>query len=129
MLQKFYKKTLILLLALGVALGMGFTLSSIARADFISGNDLKLYCASQDSMDDAVCLLYITGAVDALTTSDRIGNEMAGNPLQLCVPDGASPDSLRSVVQKWLKRDDAPLDFGATLLILGAITDAYGCGK
>ncbi len=125
MLKKFYKKAMVLLLALG----MGFVFSSMARADFISGNDLKLYCASQDSMDDAVCLLYITGAVDALTTSDRIGNEMSGNPLQLCVPDGVSPDILKSVVQKWLKRDEAPLDFGATLLILGAITDAYGCGN
>ena len=125
MLKKFYKKAMILL----VALGMGFVFSSMARADFISGNDLKLYCASHDTMEDAVCLLYITGAVDALTTADRIGNEMSGNPLQFCLPDGASPDTLRSVVQKWLKRDDAPLDFGASLLILGAITDAYGCSK
>ena len=123
MLKKFYKKGIVLLLALG----MGFVFSSVARADFISGNDLKLYCASQDSMDDAVCLLYITGAVDALATADRIGNEMSGNALQFCIPEGVSPDSLKSVVRDWLNRDDAPLDFGATLLILGAITDAYGC--
>ena len=100
-----------------------------ARADFINGEQLRLYCLSQSPSDDAICIVYITGAVDAFTTMDLIAVKTQGQKKQLCLPDGIQPDQLRETTLEWLERPEADLDFAATLLVLGAMQNAYGCDK
>ena len=37
---------------------------NFAAADALNGQQLRLYCTSQNPQDDAICIVYITGAVD-----------------------------------------------------------------
>lgn len=100
-----------------------------ASADFLDADMLRLYCASQNAQDDAVCIVYITGAFDAFTTSDLIAQKANGSQAQFCVPDETGPDQLKETVLQYMARPETNLDFAATLVILGAMTDAYACDK
>ncbi|MCE2517088.1 MAG: hypothetical protein J4F41_04485 [Alphaproteobacteria bacterium] len=98
-----------------------------AKADFINGDNLRLYCASQNPSDEAICIVYITGAVDAFTTAELIAEKTSGVAPTICLPEDTGPDALKIVVQRWMERPEANLDFAATLVILGAVQDAYSC--
>ena len=102
-------------------------LSQPAQADFIDGRQLQLYCASQNPADEAICIVYITGAVDAFTTVDLIAEKTNGAERIFCMPDGVQPDQLKAMTLGWLQRDATDLDFAATLLIWGAMKNAYSC--
>ena len=106
-----------------------FVVPTIAQADFIDGNALQLYCTSQNPTDDAICIVYITGAVDAFTTIDLMGQKTSGAAPRFCLPDTAGPDQLKDVTLAWLERPETDLEFAATLLIWGAVSDAYGCAN
>jgi hypothetical protein len=108
-------------------LALSFLQAAPARADFINGNQLQLYCTSKNPNDEAVCFVYIAGAVDAFTTIDLVGKKTNGAKRQFCLPDGVSPDQLKATTMQWLARPEANLDLAATLLVWGAIKDAYGC--
>ena len=101
--------------------------SQPAQADFIDGRQLQLYCASQNPADEAICIVYITGAVDAFTTVDLIAEKTNGAERIFCMPDGVQPDQLKAMTLGWLQRDATDRDFAATLLIWGAMKDAYSC--
>ena len=66
--------------------------SQPAQADFIDGRQLQLYCASQNPADEAICIVYITGAVDAFSTVDLIAEKTNGAERIFCMPDGVQPD-------------------------------------
>ena len=104
-------------------------ISTAAMADFIDGNTLRLYCNSGSPQDEAVCIVYITGAVDAFTTAELIAEKSTGQKPGLCLPAEADPDALASITRDWLDRPETNLEFAATLLILAAVDDAYGCDK
>ena len=114
-------------LALTVLICLSFLQAVTARADFINGDQLRLYCTSKNPNDEAVCFVYIAGAVDAFTTIDLMGEKASGTKRHFCLPDGISPDQLKDTTMTWLARPEANLDLAATLLIWGAIKDAYGC--
>ena len=101
--------------------------SAPATAASFDGGQLQLYCHSQEPLDDAICIVYITGAVDAFTAMDLIAQKTGGAEPRFCVPDGVGPDDLRDLTVSWLARPEANLDLAATLLVLGALEDAYGC--
>lgn len=111
-----------------VALGLSF-MAQTASADFIDGNTLRLYCNSGSPQDEAVCIVYITGAVDAFTTAELIAEKSTGQTPGLCLPEEADPDALATITRNWLDRPETNLEFAATLLILAAVDDAYGCDK
>ena len=111
-----------------VALGVSF-MAQTASADFIDGNTLRLYCNSGSPQDEAVCIVYITGAVDAFTTAELIAEKSTGQTPGLCLPEEADPDALATITRNWLDRPETNLEFAATLLILAAVDDAYGCDK
>ena len=115
------------LMAAGLMLAGLMLAGSPAHADFINGKQLRLYCLSQNPSDDAICVVYITGAVDAFTTVDLIVEKTEGTARRFCIPDGVGPDQLRDVMLAWLERPESNLDFAATLLVLGALEDSYGC--
>jgi len=108
-------------------LTMMMALTGPAKADFLTGNDLRLYCASQNPTDDAICIVYITGAFDAFTTNDLIAQKTNASEAQFCPPEDVDPEQLKATMVTYLERDETNLDFAATLLVLGAMTDAYGC--
>ena len=101
--------------------------STTAHADFIDGNALQLYCTSQNPTDDAICIVYITGAVDAFTTVDLFSEKSSDNKRVFCMPEGIQPDALKATTMTWMQRPEANLDFAATLLIWGAMKNSYGC--
>ncbi|WP_438995991.1 Rap1a/Tai family immunity protein [Candidatus Puniceispirillum sp.] len=101
--------------------------STTVYADFIDGNALQLYCTSQNPTDDAICIVYITGAVDAFTTVDLFSEKSSDNKRVFCMPEGIQPDALKTTTMTWMQRPDANLDFAATLLIWGAMKNSYGC--
>ena len=98
-----------------------------AAASSFDGGQLQLYCHSQHPQDDAICVVYITGAVDAFTTMDLIAQKTEGAEPRFCVPDGVGPDDFRDITVSWLARPEANLDFSASLVVLSALEDAYGC--
>ena len=101
--------------------------SSEANADFLNGEELKLYCVSQNPSDDAICVVCITGAVDAFTTDDLFTEESRGTDRMVCLGDETGPDQLRDVTMRWMDRPETDLSFAATLIIWGAIKNAYSC--
>ena len=109
------------------ALFLLFVNASPASADALNGQELQLYCSSQNPQDDAICIVYVTGAVDAFTTIDLMGQKTSGTAPRFCVPDGVGPDQLKQVMLAWLERPETDLSFAATLLVWGAVSDAYGC--
>lgn len=98
-----------------------------AHADFLTGRDLNTYCTSSAPSDDMICIVYITGAFDAFTTTDLINQKATQASATLCPGEDISPDELKNIVKDWLARDESDLDFAATLLILAALQDKYSC--
>jgi hypothetical protein len=116
------------LLKIGLmTLTMMMGLAGSAKADFLTGNDLRLYCASKNPSDDAICIVYITGAFDAFTTGDLIAQKTSASEAQFCPPEDVNPEQLKATMVAYLEREETNLDFAATLLVLGAMTDIYGC--
>lgn len=120
MTKKLFAAVSTLLLGLSI-------ITTPAKADFISGDQLRLYCTSQDPNDDAICVVYITGVFDALTSMDQLARSTAGAAPQFCPGDNVGPDELKEVSLAYLQRPDAQLDFGASLLVWGAMQNEYGC--
>ncbi len=104
-----------------------FVVAGSVSADALNGQELRLYCTSQNPQDDAICIVYITGAVDAFTTIDLMGQKTSGTAPHFCVPENVGPDQLKQVLLAWLERPETDLNFAATLLVWGAVSDAYGC--
>ena len=98
-----------------------------AHPDFLTGRDLNTYCTSSTPSDDMICIVYITGAFDAFTTTDLINQKATQASATLCPGEDISPDELKNIVKDWLARDESDLDFAATLLILAALQDKYSC--
>jgi len=98
-----------------------------AYPDFLTGRDLNTYCTSSAPSDDMICIVYITGAFDAFTTTDLINQKATQASATLCPGEDISPDNLKNIVKDWLARDESDLDFAATLLILAALQDKYRC--
>lgn len=67
--------------------------SQPAQADFIDGRQLQLYCASQNPADEAICIVYITGAVDAFTTVDLIAEKPMGRSIFFACQMECNPTS------------------------------------
>ena len=111
------------------SVGMMLGMASMARADFINGHQLNLYCSSQNPTDDSICIVYITGAFDAFTTTDLIAQKTNDAAPRFCSDENTGPEDLQKIVQSYLGRAETNLDFAATLLILGAIDEAFGCDK
>ena len=105
------------------------SLSLPAHADFLTGHDLNTYCNSQSPSDDMICIVYVTGAFDAFTTTDLINQKASQAEAVLCPREDVSPDELKQVTLDWLARPESDHDFAATLLVLAAFQDKYGCKK
>ncbi|MGB2487140.1 MAG: Rap1a/Tai family immunity protein [Candidatus Puniceispirillaceae bacterium] len=100
-----------------------------AQADFLTGHDLNTYCTSSAPSDDMICIVYITGAFDAFTTTDLINQKATQASATLCPREDVSPDELKQVTADWLARDESDLNFAATLLVLAALQNKYGCAN
>ena len=100
-----------------------------AQADFLTGHDFNTYCSSSAPRDDMICIVYITGAFDAFTTTDLINQKATQASATLCPREDVSPDELKQVTADWLARDESDLNFAATLLVLAALQDKYGCAN
>ena len=64
---------------------------------------------------------------DAFTTVDLIAEKTNGAERIFCLPYGMQPDQLKGLILGWPQRDATDLDYAVTLLIWGAIKDAYSC--
>lgn len=105
------------------------SLSVPVQADFLNGHDLNTYCNSKSPSDDMICIVYVTGAFDAFTTTDLINQKTRQAEPNLCPREDVSPDELKQVTLDWLARPESDHNFAATLLVLAAFQDKYGCAK
>ena len=101
--------------------------SQPAQADFIDGRQLQLYCASQNPADEAICIVYITGAVVSFTKVDLIAEKTNGAGRIFCMPDVVQPDQLKAMTLGLLQRDATDFNYAATLLLWGVMKDACRC--
>lgn len=116
-----------LVAAVAVISGLLCFAPTMAKADFLNGHELKIYCSSQDPNDDAICIVYITGAFDAFTTVDLIGEKTSGAERLFCADENTQPTDLKVMMVDWMNRPDTNLDYAATLLVWGAMREHYGC--
>ena len=93
--------------------------SQPAQADFIDGWQLQLYRTLQNLADEAICIVYIIGAVDAFTKVDLIAEKTNGADCLFCLPNGVQPEQLKVLTSVWLQRDATNLNCAATPSIWG----------
>lgn len=87
------------------------------------GNGLYSFCTSSNVSWQNNCLLYIVGAVDAFRTTQAL----SGTPPLFCLPAGVINNQLMDVVVVHLRDNPQYRNLGSSLLILGALTEAFPC--
>lgn len=98
-----------------------------ASADALDGNQLQTYCLSDNPGDQVICIVYITGVVDALTTVERVGEDLSQSPPQICLAPTTGPEELQRMIIKWLARPETNHEYSASLLIWLAVQNHYPC--
>ena len=101
---------------------------------YISGVQLLNYCEPIGEAQ-GFCAGYVVSTLDTSRYFSSIVNllpPMKGHaPVtnQVCPPDKVSIQQLELVVVKWLKENPAKLNYAASSLVLGALNEAFPCGK
>ena len=88
-----------------------------------SGNELLMYCESEDVLEEKLCSFYIAGVYEGnVFTSITDAQEMPH-----CVPKGVRTSQLARVVVKFLNQRPERLHDIAAGLVIEAIGDAFPC--
>ena len=66
---------------------------------------------------------------DIFTTRDLVLQQTDDEPAQFCLPAGIGPDQLKATLVAYMQHQNTDLDVDASLVVLGAIQDAYGCDQ
>ena len=104
-------------------------LPSYVHADILNGDQLNRYCRSQNPGDQMLCIVYISGAVDAFTTIELAAEKTSGTPRQICLAEDSGPEDLRDMMVTWLDKPSVNLEYAATLLIWSATIKTHSCGE
>jgi len=97
-------------------------------AYFKTGNELKVWCAAEESDPDyillqAFCTAYIQGVADSIETSLSAGL----NERVRCVPDAMAADQLVKIVLDYQAEHLATRHLSASDGVIAALTDAFDC--
>jgi hypothetical protein len=108
-----------------------YAIKTADASEMVSGNMLHQYCqagnnlsSDADYVNDAQCRMYILGVLDTVPT----GKVTVGG-YKVCTPDKVSSGQMQDVVTIWLKENPSQRHFGASGLVLAAITNAFPCPK
>ena len=93
--------------------------SGAAQAAFLSGSQLYDLCRKKESMEQAGCMGYIDGVVDAFL-SWRTQVNLPG-----CLPAGVTGVQLRDRVVQWLDKNPQARGDTADNLVRDALFDAW----
>ena len=96
-------------------------ISTPARADFKSGNDLLRVCESSNLGQYGECIGYIEGVIDVMQTMRHETHKPE------CITGGIEAGQIRDVVVKYLHDYAEERDQSAWLLVITATSDAWGC--
>lgn len=93
-----------------------------ARAE-ATGNQLKAYCAApMQTPTNAMCLGYISGALDAYRAVDHMRKTKL-----FCMPDGATGEQIVSMIKQYLDEHPEQLHLVASQLIYIVIAGTFPC--
>jgi hypothetical protein len=101
---------------------LAFGLCRPAAADF-SGESLNKMCGSEEPEIKAACDLWISGfsaGLFASQASKKIGDET-------CLPNGVTGAHAGEIVKKFIEDNPQQLQFGAEVIALTALKQAFPC--
>ncbi|MFN7388163.1 Rap1a/Tai family immunity protein [Brevundimonas sp.] len=110
--------------------------SAPAKADFLTGNELFAHCTAPETdpvyfAKRSSCREYITGVHDGIEATSGVVSyalDRAGDPIRLvCAPPGVTARQMRDVVVTYLERHPETRHQSASLIIFGALGEAFPC--
>jgi hypothetical protein len=107
-------------IALGAAAVLGVMVGE-AHAEFQTGNDLYRLCASVGDFHKGMCLGFIEGVADTMTSI------RTGQGQRSCIPREVEADQMREVVVKYLTEHPEDRNYSAASNALVAIAKAWPC--
>lgn len=116
-----------------------FFVPRIHASGLVDGNQLLKQCqvvinreagqaVSADEKDDSLlCLAYIEGVLDTQGATNDLHPELKS--FRYCIPDDVPIVQSVRIIVKFLKEHPKNLNVRASLLVLGAMVDAFPCRK
>lgn len=99
---------------IGMAAALGLS-ATAARAEWMSGNQLRDACSTSAPVDRAMCLSYVIGVLDGLRYLDQPPK----------VPEDATAGQVRDVVVKYLADHPETRNQQGRALVRAAIVNAW----
>jgi hypothetical protein len=91
-------------------------------AAFQSGDDLLKLCSASRSADGLICLGYVVGIADALSTNTAAG-------WRACIPMAATQGQVRDDVWSWLRNNPALRHADAASVTARALGEIFPCAQ
>ncbi|WP_289150239.1 Rap1a/Tai family immunity protein [uncultured Salipiger sp.] len=113
-----------------LALFAGLVSPVAASAEFRSGNDLLALCSSESTVDQAVCLGFISGVHDTILTAQGLGLVSQAPGTGVCVPqgvDGVVAGQVQDIVVRHLETHPEKRHFTAANIAWQALFQAFPC--
>lgn len=101
-------------------------ISTLAKADFMSGNDLHSGLQTTNAVDKAYALGYVIGIADF----EDYKNKTQGNSKRsscFFVPDTASGTQVTDVVKNWLDKHPGRRHYAASSVVAAALRETFPC--
>ncbi len=111
--------------AFALAVGAQSQNQTFSGGGFLTAQQLKERCDSNEPEARAICLGYIMGVTDDF--SDELNMRGPSASSNLCVPAALTNVELRDVVVVYLRRPDVNLNFPASQLVISAIATMFRC--
>src|SRR4051812_48053144 len=92
---------------------------------FLAGNGLLEHCESNEARLREICLGYITGVSDAITTSSDQG--LTFLRVRACIPPAATAGQTRDVILRSIRAHPETRHFNAADLAARALAEAWPC--
>jgi len=125
------KRILIYLLLLGVST-LGMTQDTTVNL-YESGNDFLRLCENPTtSFISGACQDYVLGVVDGIQVGIRVEHNYVGTPKTaepFCLDSKATLGQEVQVLIKFIKTHPEKAHFATSVLVLGAMADAFPCVK
>lgn len=94
---------------------IGAMVCSVARAEFLTGNDLMRYAESDDRTDRGIALGYVLGAADASMGKSH------------CTPENVSAGQVFQIVKSKLSDNPKYRHYSADIFVAAALASTWPC--
>jgi hypothetical protein len=87
------------------------------NANYLSGNELKARCVSDNYVNSGMCMGYITGVVDSY------------NNFVFCIPTGVTIGQMKDILKKYMDENPAKLHESAVDIVASAMKKDFSCKR